>query len=100
MSCRVLGRKVEEAVLVELLGHARSRGVGRLRGVYRPTDRNKLVEQHYAKLGFTLVEEAPDGVTVWELDVATANVEPPAMAVRSGGFQQPVPTSEAALPNA
>jgi predicted enzyme involved in methoxymalonyl-ACP biosynthesis len=87
MSCRVLGRGVEGAVLRELLDHARRRGAGKLRGIYRPTDRNKLVEQHYARLGFTLVGGRDDGSTVWELDVASAGVEPPPMVVMSSGFE-------------
>ena len=57
MSCRVLGRKVEHMVLREILEHARAAGVHKLTGTYRPTDRNKLVVDHYAKLGFTKVEE-------------------------------------------
>ncbi len=86
MSCRVLGRGVEKMVLREMLEHATERGIGKLIGVYRPTDRNKLVEQHYSKLGFTETERRQDGTTVWELDVATANVEPCPMRVRSEGF--------------
>jgi FkbH-like protein len=70
MSCRVLGRRVEQAVLQELLVHARSRGIGRLIGTYRPTERNRLVEDHYSKLGFTECERTADGATVWRLDVA------------------------------
>jgi FkbH-like protein len=75
MSCRVLGRKVENAVLQELLREAEARGIGRIVGTYQPTDRNKLVERHYEKLGFTLLERDPDGRTVWELDVASAPCE-------------------------
>ena len=86
MSCRVLGRGVERMVLREMLEHASERGVGKLIGVYRPTDRNKLVEEHYNKLGFTEVERRPDGTTVWELDVSSARVEPCPMRVRSEGF--------------
>jgi FkbH-like protein len=91
MSCRVLGRRVEEAVLRELLDQAKRRGAGTLRGVYRPTDRNKLVEEHYAKLGFALVEAREDGSTVWELEVASASVESPPMVARSLGFEPFLP---------
>jgi FkbH-like protein len=86
MSCRVLGRGVETMVLRELLEHAAERSIGKLTGVYRPTDRNKLVEQHYSKLGFTETERRQDGTTMWELDVANANVDPCPMQVRSEGF--------------
>jgi predicted enzyme involved in methoxymalonyl-ACP biosynthesis len=67
MSCRVLGRKVEEMVLSEVLAHAARRGVTRLVGRYAPTDRNALVKDHYAKLGFTPIGELEDGTTVWEI---------------------------------
>jgi predicted enzyme involved in methoxymalonyl-ACP biosynthesis len=72
--------------LRELLEHATERGVTKLVGRFRPTDRNKIVEQHYNKLGFTEVDRQADGTTVWELDVATAKVEPCPMRVRSEGF--------------
>lgn len=83
MSCRVLARCVESMVLRELLQHARGRNIRKLIGVYRPTDRNKLVEQHYQKLGFALAEQLPDGSTIWQLDVAGANIDPAPMTVRS-----------------
>jgi FkbH-like protein len=83
MSCRVLGRCVETMVLRELLQHASRRNVQRLIGVYKPTDRNKMVEQHYAKLGFAEAERHPDGSTVWHLDVAATHIEPAPMTVRS-----------------
>jgi FkbH-like protein len=69
MSCRVLGRHVEIAVLQELARHARARGIGRLVGVYRPTERNALVEHHYEKLGFTLQGAGADRDVVWTLDL-------------------------------
>jgi FkbH-like protein len=88
MSCRVLGRRVEQMVLREILEHARRNGIRKLIGAYRPTDRNKLVEDHYSKLGFTLVGSDPDGTTAWELDVNTALVAAAPMTVRSIGFLQ------------
>src|SRR5271163_248916 len=57
MSCRVLGRKVEHMVLSEILQHARRAGIYKLAGTYRPTERNQLVLDHYAKLGFSKVLE-------------------------------------------
>lgn len=52
MSCRVLGRRVEELVLDEIVKAARARGVRTLHGVYVPTAKNGMVREHYAKLGF------------------------------------------------
>jgi FkbH-like protein len=69
MSCRVLGRMVEQAVLQELVREAKQRGVRRLVGTYIPTERNRLVEQHYPRLGFELLERGAGGTTVWQLSV-------------------------------
>ncbi|MDE1155838.1 MAG: HAD-IIIC family phosphatase [Acidobacteriaceae bacterium] len=60
MSCRVLGREVERAALGLLVEEARARGVQRLRGSYRPTAKNGMVRDLYARLGFRA--EAADGV--------------------------------------
>jgi predicted enzyme involved in methoxymalonyl-ACP biosynthesis len=73
-------------VLREILEHARAAGVHRLSGIYRPTDRNKLVVDHYEKLGFTKVEEEASGLTRWELPVEGAAPESAPMKVVSQGF--------------
>jgi FkbH-like protein len=86
MSCRVLGRKVENAVLQEILKHARAAGIGKLCGVFHPTERNQLVVDHYAKLGFTKVFEDVSGLTRWELVVEGAPPENIHMKVISTGF--------------
>lgn len=52
MSCRVLGRQVEDAVLDVLAEAALAAGYGALIGEYRPTDRNGMVAEHYPRLGF------------------------------------------------
>lgn len=77
MSCRVLGRGVEKMVLAELSRLAEQSGVGWLTGRYVPTDRNALVADHYAKLGFELVETGPDGATRWRRQVAAPITLPP-----------------------
>jgi len=86
MSCRVLGRKVEHMVLHEILKHARAAGVHKLAGMYKPTDRNKLVVDHYAKLGFTKLSEEESGLTRWALLVEGAEPESAPMKVVSQGF--------------
>jgi FkbH-like protein len=82
MSCRVLGRGVEMAVLKELTETARRLGMRRLIGRYIPTERNTMVRDHYATLGFKLLEEKPNGETVWELDALTVVYETTPMVVR------------------
>jgi len=53
MSCPVLGRKVEEAILADLAAGARAMGARRLIGEYFPTAKNELVSDLYSPLGFT-----------------------------------------------
>jgi FkbH-like protein len=70
MSCRVLGRKVEEAALAHLAAAAGEDGARYLVGRYIPSAKNGMVAEHYRKLGFALVERAEDGGSVWKLDLA------------------------------
>jgi FkbH-like protein len=86
MSCRVLGRKVEHMVLREMLQHARSAGIHKLIGTYRPTDRNKLVVDHYARLGFSQLSADDSGLTRWEIEVRGTEPEGGPMKVVSHGF--------------
>ncbi len=82
MSCRVLGRRVEEAALQNILEAARACGIERLIGVYIPTERNGLVAEHYDKLGFTLTTQEPNGTKRYLLEVATAPVRSFPMVIR------------------
>ncbi|MFM9975215.1 MAG: HAD-IIIC family phosphatase [Beijerinckiaceae bacterium] len=69
MSCRVLGRGVERAVLNEIVERVRQSGGKLVTGLYRPTDKNKMVADHYHKLGFVLNETRVDGSTHWSQDI-------------------------------
>jgi FkbH-like protein len=69
MSCRVLGRQVEQATLNLLVGEARKRGYHTLIGEFRPTEKNGLVRDHYAKLGFQKDGADDAGGSFWRLPV-------------------------------
>jgi len=69
MSCRVLGRRVEDATLCAVIAEARRLGARRLIGVYRPTAKNSMVKDHYAKLGFVRLDGDPDGTAQDQLDL-------------------------------
>jgi len=84
MSCRVLGRRVEEAVLQEIMSMARAGGASRLIGRYIPTDRNAMVAGHYEKLGFEPVETLEDGQTVWSLSLDGEPRPPVPMTIQRG----------------
>jgi FkbH-like protein len=70
MSCRVLGRRMEELMCGTLLEEARARGLSRLVGRYLPTEKNGLVADLYPRLGFKDAGAGgTSGETVWEYDV-------------------------------
>lgn len=69
MSCRVLGRKVEEGMFTALVEALRQRGVASVRATYRPTRKNNMVREHFDRLGFALVDEGEDGSRRYALDV-------------------------------
>jgi len=52
LSCRVLGRRVEDAMLHQCVQRARSKGCRRLIGEYLPTAKNGQVRDFYLSRGF------------------------------------------------
>ena len=82
-------------VLREVVDHAKRRGIRWLIGTYRPTDRNKLVEDHYAKLRFSHIGQDADGTTTWSLDASSATIETAFMVVRSIGFPKATDSHDA-----
>jgi FkbH-like protein len=69
MSCRVLGRRVEETLLQYLVEQARSRGITEIIGRYIPTAKNGLVRDHFSRLGFVQTA-SQNGETSWQLAIA------------------------------
>lgn len=69
MSCRVLKRDMELAMLDELAKKCRERGIYRIVGYYYKTAKNSMVSKLYETFGFDLVEEKENGDSVWSLDL-------------------------------
>ncbi|HEY0797255.1 MAG TPA: HAD-IIIC family phosphatase [Acidisarcina sp.] len=69
MSCRVLGRQVEEATLNLLVEQASTHGATSLTGFYFPTAKNGMVKLHYQRLGFDLVSPADAPDSIWHLSL-------------------------------
>jgi FkbH-like protein len=69
MSCRVLGRKVEEGIYDTLVKALFKRGVQRLRASYLPTKKNDMVSEHFDRLGLKRVEETPEGAHRYEASI-------------------------------
>ena len=79
MSCRVLGRGMEQAALNLAVAEAKRLGAERLIGIYRPSAKNGMVRDHYENLGF-----APMGGGRWFLPVADVPARPVFMRIREG----------------
>jgi len=80
MSCRVLQRGVETLALHHVVEIARARGCAAVEGRFIPTERNDMVREHYARLGFDALSS--DGAaTRWRLDV-TEDLPLPACHIR------------------
>ncbi|HEX3695964.1 MAG TPA: HAD-IIIC family phosphatase [Polyangia bacterium] len=70
MSCRVLKREMELAMLDALVERARTAGATTLRGTYIPTEKNAMVADHYDRLRFTPLPDSDDGPRAWSLNIA------------------------------
>lgn len=70
MSCRVLKRGVEQALMTFVVRSARERGVASVAGEYVPTAKNGMVRDFYAQFGFEQVGEDAVGKVRWRLRVA------------------------------
>ena len=66
MSCRVLKRDMEFAMMDELVEKARNTGIKKLIGYYYPTSKNAMVKEFYALQGFSKISEDAEGNTIWE----------------------------------
>jgi FkbH-like protein len=84
LSCRVIGRTVEDAILHFLVEENRSRGVKRLEGWFLPTPKNKPAESFYSSHNFELVSRTESG-TLWALELGeTATNCPPWIHLNAG----------------
>jgi FkbH-like protein len=77
MSCRVLKRDMEFAMLDAVADRAGKMGVNTIFGYYIPTRKNGMVSDFYSTLGFqpsnVLPSDLPEGSTAWKLDLAGYN---------------------------
>lgn len=71
MSCRVLKRDMEFAMMDELVDKCQKAGITRIMGYYYPTAKNGMVKEFYALQGFTKISEDEEGNTVWEYPVTS-----------------------------
>jgi FkbH-like protein len=71
LSCRVMGRRVETALLALVGEEALRCGARRLQGWFLPTEKNAPAVNVYREHGFSILEQRADGSVLWELDLTT-----------------------------
>lgn len=81
MSCRVLKRGMEDAMMDAVVADAAARGVKTICGYYYPTAKNAMVKAFYAEMGFAWIKADENGNTVWNLDVAAYTARHPHMEI-------------------
>jgi FkbH-like protein len=74
LSCRVIGRRVETALLSFIADWARVRGFRTLEGDFIPTKKNAPAAGFFADHGFTRVGGSDTGASTWRLPLSTAGV--------------------------
>ncbi len=82
MSCRVMGRQVEDAFLAYLAELARTAGCKRLRGIYRPTAKNSPVKDFYSSRNFVDLGGVVE--PMYEADLSSEVFAWPAVIERAG----------------
>jgi FkbH-like protein len=70
MSCRVMGRHIEHAIITDVESALSEAGVSRLRGRYIPTAKNVPVAKLYEELGYARCSENTDGSAEYEIEIA------------------------------
>ena len=70
MSCRVLKRNMEFAMMDELVKKAKEKGLKTIYGYYYPTLKNKMVSDFYDLQGFKLVSCDENNNKVYKLEIA------------------------------
>lgn len=69
MSCRVLKRDMEYAMMDTLVQECIREGITCIQGYYYPTAKNNMVRDFYELQGFTKTQEDEKGNTVWSYEL-------------------------------
>ena len=70
MSCRVLKRNMEFAMLDEVVRQCKEKGLLEIIGYYYQSDKNNMVSDLYEKFGFTL-KDTKGQDTIWSLKISS-----------------------------
>ena len=70
MSCRIMGKQIEDYVIDDIEKGLLSQGIRKLRARYIKTAKNKPVENLYDRLGYAVVQRTEEE-TLYEIDLAS-----------------------------
>jgi FkbH-like protein len=65
MSCRVIGRQAEDAIVNRICSDAAGQGVSQIRAEYIKTAKNQIAELFWSRMGFERISENVEG-SVWQ----------------------------------
>ena len=68
MSCRVLKRDMEYAMMDSVVEACRECGIHTILGYYYPTAKNVMVKEFYAQMGFARIDEGEYG-SIWRFEI-------------------------------
>lgn len=77
MSCRVMGRGVETALLAEIAAQAHTSGARYLTGKYIPTPKNSPVVDFYSRHNFEVADVGPSGEVAYTFDLDSGEISVP-----------------------
>lgn len=77
ISCRVIGRGVETALLSAIIDDCKAQGMAALSGWFHPTAKNMPARDFYERHGFILSAQLDDGSTNWQLQLQSSTVQSP-----------------------
>jgi FkbH-like protein len=87
LSCRVIGRSIETALLSMVAERAQARGCTRLLGRFLPTKKNAPARNFYEQHGFRLVSQSEQEF-IWDFDLKKNTISCPEwmkLTVKNGG---------------
>jgi FkbH-like protein len=93
ISCRVLGRQVEDAMLAGVWNFARASGYKALVGTYIPSAKNQQVANLYDRMGFLLIESGADGKRHYRAELTTERPFPSFMEISDSIRRDPGSTA-------
>ena len=83
MSCRVLKRDMEYAMMGEFVKEARARGIKKINGHYYPTAKNAMVKDFYSLHGFVKESEDETGNALWVINTADYKAKEHSIAINA-----------------